>query len=62
MLGYNGGQMRILVKAARDENAPDNAVCKNQDGTWCTIEQVQNQAAKVACLRIHKELLDKAGG
>ena len=59
MLGYNIGQTMVIMTAARKENAPDNAVCKRQDGTWETIDTVQNMAAKVCCMKIHKQLVAK---
>lgn len=48
MLSY-AAYIRTQVELARQENAPQNATFRDDDGTWRTIEDCRNEST-VACI------------
>ena len=48
---------RDLVATAHEDKAPTNAIFKNEDGTWATIEDVASPIPRVQIERIAERIM-----
>lgn len=61
MTGSYDDYQKFMIQQAHNDNAPELAIYKQQDGSWATLDNVDNENTKDYFCLNHPELADAAG-